>query len=135
MTQIVEHLMALALPAGLRGRPDRAQVDPLHTARTCYGHLAGRLGVVLAEGLCTRKLIRLEDQDYRVTRLGERWSADFDLDLEALKKRQRMFARRCIDWSERVPHLGGALGDALAARLFELEWIRRAAGDGGSRFK
>lgn len=126
VSQIIEHLMALAPPMKLRGRADQTKVDPLHSARTCYGHLAGRLGVTLAEGLSEQGLIRLEGQDYRVTRPGERWFTDFGLDLEALTKQRRMFARRCIDWSERVPHLGGALGDALAAHLFDLKWIRRA---------
>lgn len=124
--QIVVHLMALAPPVKLRARPDQTKVDPLRAARTCYGHLAGRLGVALAESLSRENLIRLEKCDYRVTRRGEAWFADFGLDLAALRKQRRSFAHRCIDWSERVPHIGGALGDAFAARLFELDWIRRS---------
>ncbi|MGH8773497.1 MAG: ArsR/SmtB family transcription factor, partial [Burkholderiales bacterium] len=125
VAQIVEHLMALAPPEKLRGRADRARVDPLRESRLCYGHLAGRLGVAMAEGLKGRRLVRLEGQDYRVTRNGESWFVEFGIDLARLRRQRQVFARRCIDWSERVPHIGGALGSALASRMFELKWIRR----------
>ena len=126
VAQIVEQLMALAPPVRLRAPPDQAKVDPLRAARTCYGHLAGQLGVAVAESLSQKGLIRLENQDYGVTRPGESWFAAFGIDLAALGKQRRTFAHRCIDWSERVPHIGGALGGAFATRLLELDWIRHA---------
>lgn len=126
VAQIIEHLLALAPPVKLRARADQAKVDPLRAARTCYGHLAGRLGVTLAEALNQKGLIRLTGQDYRVTRAGASWFADFGIDLAALRKQRRTLAHRCIDWSERVPHVGGALGDAFTTQLFELGWVRRA---------
>ncbi|TAM89192.1 MAG: transcriptional regulator [Candidimonas sp.] len=126
VAQIIEHMMVLAPPARMRDRHDHAQVDPLREGRTCYGHLAGRMGVALVGGLCESGFLRLEGDAYRVTRGGRLWFADLGVDLQALEKMRRSFARRCIDWSERVPHLGGALGDALTARLFEADWLRRA---------
>lgn len=125
VSQIIEHMMALAPPA-LRQRPDQARVDKLRSARTCYGHLAGRLGVAVTTALADRHLIEPADRDYVVTPAGERWFADLGIDLPALQARRRTFARRCLDWSERVPHLGGALGESLAERLFEEDWLRRS---------
>lgn len=126
VSQIVEQLMALAPAPRVRGRPDMERNNPLRRARSCYGHLAGRLGVLLTASLSEQGLVQLAKQDYLLTRAGEAWFLDFGIDPAVLKKQRRMFARRCIDWSERLPHLGGALGDAFATRLFELKWIKRA---------
>lgn len=126
--QVVEQIMTLAPPAKRRVRAGHALDVPLRAARTCYGHLAGRLGVAVAEALSVRGVVQLAGQDYQVTSCGERWFSDFGIELETLGRQRRMFARRCIDWSERRPHIGGALGDALSERLFELVWIRRAKG-------
>lgn len=126
VVQAVEQLIALAPPVKLRARKDQAEVDPLRAARTCYGHLAGRLGVAVTEALVQKGLIRLDEQAYQVTGPGEAWFADFGIDLVSLRKQRRAFAHRCIDWSERVPHMGGALGDTVTTRLFQLDWVRRS---------
>ncbi len=60
-----------------------------------------------------------------VTRAGEKYLLDFGVDLEDLRRGRRTFCRPCLDWSERRPHLAGALGVALAERCFELGWIAR----------
>jgi hypothetical protein len=80
--------------------------------------------VALADALQRKGWIHLQDRDYQVTEIGEHGFMAFGLDLPALRHQQRLFARRCIDWSERRPHIGGSLGAALMTHFLESEWIR-----------
>lgn len=124
VAEFLESMAAMApLDAGRALGPD--QGSPLQLARACYKHLAGTLGVALTKALVERKVLRETGRDYVVTRSGASWFADFGIGSGALRKGGRVFARQCLDWSERRNHLAGALGTALAERLFELDWIRR----------
>jgi len=67
----------------------------------------------------------LTDDGGVVTRAGAKQLSDFGIKLEAVEQGRRTFCRPCLDWSERRPHLAGALGAALADRCFELGWIAR----------
>ena len=96
----------------------------LREARTCYDHLAGRLGVGLADALVSRGLIVLGEEAGEATEAGRSFLDAFGVRLEATRTR-RLFCRPCLDWSERRPHLAGVLGAALCARCAELGWIRR----------
>jgi hypothetical protein len=60
-----------------------------------------------------------------VTEAGTAFLAAFGVDLSAARARRRVFCRPCIDWTERRPHIGGAVGAALASRCFELKWLER----------
>jgi DNA-binding transcriptional ArsR family regulator len=100
----------------------------LQFARTCYDHLAGRLGVAITEGLLEQKYLSEKTSDYKVTLAGEVWFADFGIDVRALQHSRRSFARRCLDWSERKPHLAGVLGATLFHRLHMLGWIAKEKG-------
>ena len=97
----------------------------LRDARLCYDHLAGRLGVALIDALLSEGHLAPAGRDFTVTRPGEKLFRRLDIDLNEVRRQRRLFARSCIDWSERRPHLGGALGAALAARFLELKWINR----------
>jgi DNA-binding transcriptional ArsR family regulator len=124
IAEFLESMAAIApLNAGGALGPD--QGSPLQLARSCYKHLAGNLGVTLTKALIERKVLRERGRDYEMTKSGASWFADFGIDTGALRKGGRVFARQCLDWSERRNHLAGALGTALAERLFELGWIRR----------
>jgi DNA-binding transcriptional ArsR family regulator len=97
----------------------------LRVARTCYDHLAGTLGVLLhdrvrALGWIT---IRSGGPDYDVTPTGTRGFHGLGVDVPALRTRRRKFACACLDWSERRPHLGGALGAAMLNLLLERKWV------------
>jgi len=94
----------------------------LRTARTCYDHLAGRLGVALADALTERGLVTLSADGGEVTAAGQRFLEEFGARPAAGR---RVFCRPCLDWSERRPHLAGRVGAALACRCFELGWIAR----------
>lgn len=93
--------------------------------RTCYDHLAGKVGVLISDKLISLKIIELQDKSYVVTENGNKFLNDFGLDLTELQKQRRYFAKACLDWSERKYHLAGSLGNALLEKMLELDWVRR----------
>jgi DNA-binding transcriptional ArsR family regulator len=95
-------------------------------ARSCYDHLAGRVGVALTEAMQKQRVIIAEgDRDYRVTARGEDWLGELGLEVEALRRSKRHLARRCLDWTERRPHVGGALGAVLLQHFLAEGWLAR----------
>jgi DNA-binding transcriptional ArsR family regulator len=100
----------------------------LKHARTCYDHLAGELGVAVADALVERGVLARADDAFTVTADGTRWLTSLGIDLEAVGGVRRSFARACLDWSEQRPHLAGALGAAIADLFFARRWIRRLPG-------
>jgi DNA-binding transcriptional ArsR family regulator len=100
--------------------------EALRNARTCYNHLAGRLGVGLADALRARGHIVLDPDGGQVTPSGFAFLRDFGVDVRAVPG--RAFCRPCLDWSERRQHLAGHIGTAIAARCFELGWVARQPG-------
>lgn len=122
----LEALATIAPAAKVRSLRESLVVEHLRAARTCYDHLAGRLGVELTQALLERDVLHLEATDsYVVTESGMQFLTRFGLDLDHLQHQRRAFARPCLDWSERQYHLAGALGAAFAERLFQLEWVIR----------
>ncbi len=122
----LEALEVLATRRATRPGLRRIEREPLSEARTCYDHLAGRLGVNLIESLVGMRCFREGDDGYTVMPKGRQLLSELGVDLEQARHRRRSFARKCLDWSEQRYHLGGALGAALADRFFELDWLRRA---------
>jgi DNA-binding transcriptional ArsR family regulator len=100
----------------------------LRRARMCYDHIAGELGVGIVESLTKTGALVETGDDFQLTAAGERYVLDLGIDVAAARRRRRHFARTCIDWSERRPHLAGALGAAIADRFVDLDWIRRQPG-------
>jgi DNA-binding transcriptional ArsR family regulator len=93
--------------------------------RTCYDHLAGKIGVEITAKLIDKKYIVLDNKSFLVTDEGKTFFEDLGIDLEALKKQKRIFAKPCLDWSERKHHFSGSLAAALLNKMFETDWIRR----------
>jgi DNA-binding transcriptional ArsR family regulator len=123
--RMLEGIMAVAaIEAPRRHRPASAKDAALRQARTCYDHLAGRVGVALADALSAEGHVVLGDDGGTVTDSGTGFLRGIGIDLQTLP-RQRCFCRPCLDWSERRPHLAGALGAALARTAFEHGWIER----------
>jgi DNA-binding transcriptional ArsR family regulator len=130
---VARMLEAIHLVAGDQPLPRRrlpSSVDAaMRAARTCYDHLAGRLGVALTEALVAQGLLDLDGQPESeagvVTESGRRFLVEFGIDLTVLARGRRCFCRICIDLTERRPHVAGALGAALCARCFDLGWIAR----------
>jgi len=125
VARMLEEIMAVAVARAPRYRPLWMRDEALRSARTCYDHLAGRLGVALAASLAGSGHVVLDDDGGEVTSQGARFLDEFGLDLAGAAGRRRRFCRPCVDWSERRPHLGGAVGAALAQRCFALGWIER----------
>jgi hypothetical protein len=117
--------MAVAVDGAPRYRPPSRSDEALRQARTCYDHLAGRLGVAITDAFLSRGHIVLDDDGGQVTADGTRFLSEFGLNLADAANQRRRFCRPCLDWSERRRHLGGAVGAAVAVRCFELGWIDR----------
>jgi DNA-binding transcriptional ArsR family regulator len=124
--QMLEGIMAVAAEGPTpRNRPRWRGDEALRLARTCYDHLAGRLGVALTDAFVERGYVLLGQDGGIVTAPGEAFFADFGIDLHEHGRGKRAFCRSCLDWSERRPHLAGVVGAALARRGFELGWLTR----------
>ena len=127
VADLMERLMTLAV-----GRPQARPIrfprgEAMRNARTCYDHLAGRLGVALADSMVEAGRLVPAGEDFELTPAGTAFLAGLGVDLEAARAKRRAFARQCVDWSERRPHLAGALGAALLDRLEDLGWVERTA--------
>ncbi len=106
---------------------------PIRHARTCYDHLAGIAGVQVLDAFVERGWLMPEDGPrprYHLTLAGDAALRARNVDLDRAKQARRMFAFGCLDWTERRPHLGGALGAAILDALETAAIIRR---DGATR--
>jgi DNA-binding transcriptional ArsR family regulator len=104
---------------------------PIARARTCYDHLAGRLGVAVFTALVARQAVRPQKETPGEVELGPQAARVFGtlgVELDEAREKRRRFATACLDWTERQPHLGGALGAALWAELTARGWIARRPG-------
>jgi DNA-binding transcriptional ArsR family regulator len=131
VARMVEGIMQVAGAVPRQARPPR--IGPadlaLRTARTCYDHLAGRLGVGLADALEQHGHLEWGSDGGALTPEGERFLAALGIAARPdSARRGRPFCRPCLDWSERRPHLAGTLGANLCARCLELGWLRRMPG-------
>ena len=117
--------LASLLPKQDQKRPDAADEKPVRFCRSCYDHLAGKVGVTLTEGLLKQQYIIKDGAGFAVTVEGETWFDTLGINLSELKKQKRHFAKPCLDWSERKHHLAGALGAALLTRMIADGWVRR----------
>ena len=122
---VLEALALVAPPTRTRTLNDSLENKALRHARTCYDHLAGKLGVRLTQALIDRGILQQFDSIYQVTMNGEDWFRTFGIDCSHLRGTRRAFASVCLDWSERRAHIAGALGAAIAERMFSLKWIIR----------
>lgn len=124
VAHMIEGIMAVA-GAPRADRPPAKADAGLRLARTCYDHLAGRLGVGLADALHQRGHVVLTEDGGEVTEAGVEFLSHFGVDLVEARRRRRIYCRPCLDWTERRAHLAGAVGAALAARCFDLGWLKR----------
>lgn len=139
VAEAVEALARLAPPRPVRSLGAATHAQAIRSARTCYDHLAGRLGVAVLDALVAGGVLLTEidpgaDPDpvlgagrarrYQLSEAGRARLGDLGVALDG--KARRPLLRYCLDWSEQRPHLGGALGAALFDRFVGLGWVVRA---------
>jgi DNA-binding transcriptional ArsR family regulator len=122
VAEMLEGLMALAGAT----RPSTGPRDAdLRLARTCYDHIAGRLAVSLVDSLTRRGHLLMEGEGAELTPSGTALLSELGV---TARPGRRVLCRPCLDWSERRPHLAGAIGAALCTRCLDMGWIRRRDG-------
>ncbi len=125
VAEAIEGLMAIAPAQAVNSLREARQAEAIRQARTCYDHLAGRLGVAVTESLERLGALAPTDSGWELTPAGEERFAALGIDVADLRRERRPLVRSCLDWTERRPHLAGGLGAALADRLLARGWVRR----------
>jgi DNA-binding transcriptional ArsR family regulator len=124
---VADALEALSVVAG-GSRPSFTPNTPngLRAARTCYDHIAGTLGVALHDRFQALQWLSAgsgEEHAYELTQAGVKAFEVLGIDVEKARALRRRFAYACVDWSERRPHLGGAIGAAVLAIALKRNWV------------
>jgi DNA-binding transcriptional ArsR family regulator len=121
---LIEELTAHA-PAALpppRTLSQSSANRALARARTCYDHLAGRLGVTVTQAMTHRGLLR-QDAGFALTDDGAAWLTQIGVDLASARSSRRPLVLSCVDFTERRPHLAGAVGAALHRHFLARGWV------------
>nr|BFD85712.1 winged helix-turn-helix domain-containing protein [Streptomyces sp. Xyl84] len=124
VAQLIEDLAAQVAPAARRPRTLReaGAGSAMARGRTCYDHLAGRLGIAVTDALTGRGLLR-QDTGFALTDAGLDWFGAAGIALD--RRGRRPLARACLDWTERRPHLAGIAGAALCRHALDNGWCVR----------
>lgn len=126
----IESLASLSVtvrrPAARSVLPTKSTPIQFLNARTCYDHLAGEMAVRVCEAMIKSRWLTQQGSDFRVTGSGEKELAALGVDVAAARQSRRVFARACVDLTQRRPHVGGALGAALLELYVSRGWILRA---------
>lgn len=125
VAEVLEKLGTIAPTVQVRSLKQSSQLKQIRYARTCYDHLAGKLGVEITEKLLDRQFIILEDGEYIVTEQGKKWFLNFGINVDEADTKRRVFAKPCLDWSERRYHISGWLGSAIAKLLLNRDGLRK----------
>lgn len=132
VASVIEALSLISPTVQVNSLRQSRQATALAQARTCYDHLAGRAGVALFAAMRDGGMIEGADADpeesvYEVTDKGRERLERIGVDLAAVRASRRRFAGHCLDWTERRPHLNGALGAAITVALVERDWFERGS--------
>ncbi len=125
----LEALGAISPPRPIRSLRQSRTDEAMTFARTCYDHLAGIVAVSLVDAFVGQSLLEAGGDGFTLTPAGAEALADAGVDVAGARTSRRAFARSCLDFTERRPHLAGALGAALCAHALAEGWfVRRAPG-------
>ncbi|SNS70745.1 MULTISPECIES: ArsR/SmtB family transcription factor [Pseudomonas] len=123
VAKALESLLSITDHQAMRFKPSTPSA--LRHARTCYDHCAGEIAVGLHDALLNEGWIYLQDKDYCLSEQGADSLARLGLDVDSALSQRRRLAYPCMDWSERSPHIGGALGAALLNLMLKQGWMSR----------
>ncbi len=125
----IETLATIARPPRVATLGQSTTLERLRAARSCYDHLAGKLGVAVTDRLVERKAIAPAGRDFALASRGREVFAELGIDVDRLQSERRRFARACMDWTERRPHLAGSLGAHVLNILVCKRWVTRNTND------
>lgn len=128
VAQVIEALAVLTPTDHVERAKPRGATDDMLIARSCYDHIAGRLGVALAESLCQRGYVTVSGESFTITESGLSFFRDLGVDTEALASKKRPMIRSCLDWTERRHHAAGSLAAALMTMALDAKWLVRQQG-------
>lgn len=117
----LEQLASLAPPGPARSLRGMHERESLRFARTCYDHLAGRLGVAWTNAWVMRRFVEPTEHGFDLTSAGVGWMRNFEVPI-VVKSGSRI-PEHAVDWTERVPHFAGPVAKAMTKRLFEMGWL------------
>lgn len=124
--EVAAALEALTVLAGTPRPSFQPNTPPrLRAARTCYDHMAGALAVAWLRRLLQMGWLEEQGARYEVSAAGEQAFVALGVDLDTVRAERRRFACACLDWSERQPHVAGALGAALLTLSLKKRWVTR----------
>jgi DNA-binding transcriptional ArsR family regulator len=117
----IETLARLAPASPIRSLREGSRAHAVRRARRCYDHLAGRLGVALADQLVAGELATPDEDGMTLTGPGRQLLSGIGVELPASDH-----LKGCVDWTEQRHHVGGAPGRAILRRFVDLDWLRRS---------
>jgi DNA-binding transcriptional ArsR family regulator len=121
----LEALAEICPATQVRSLRQSVEAQNLGFARTCYDHLAGTVGVAVFDSAVDRGWVDESRGSLALTDAGEAGFAELGVDVAGCRASRRSFVRSCLDWTERRPHLAGALGAAMTAAMLDGGWWRR----------
>ena len=128
-TALLIERVASGLPVhGGRNPPGNVKPE-LKKARFCYDHLAGELGVAISRRLVEMGALVLDRDSYRLLEMEHPIYKEIGIDLKVVRMKRRQICPRCLDWTERLPHVAGAVGAAIAEKMVDRKFIVRSRND------
>lgn len=125
VAQVMETMAGLLPLSQQLEREQKLPAVGITYARTCYDHIAGKLGVAMTDAFLQKGILEAMEKNYELTPLGKDWLHALGINVAQIQLQKRPFAYACLDWSERRHHLAGALGAALLQHMLSKDWIRR----------
>ncbi|MEP6928345.1 MAG: helix-turn-helix domain-containing protein [Ginsengibacter sp.] len=118
--------MANLIPHPATGKnQDTENMSPIKHCRTCYDHLAGKVGVLITDSLLQQKIILDRNNSFELSIKGQKWFRGLDINIDKLKQQRRFFLRPCLDWSERRHHIAGSVAASLLDKMLSSDWLRK----------
>ena len=121
----VEAMANLIPKPEIQSKKETENYPPIKYCRTCYDHLAGKIGVAVTDSLLEQNIIFNNNEIFEISPEGKKWFFDFGINVEEAQKQKRIFLKPCLDWSERRNHLAGSVGALLLNKMITEDWIRK----------